>query len=96
MGLYEDAVPYVVSVAYYQWRERAKLEGRAAVAHVGCFVFCVLCFVFCVLCFVFCVLCFVFCVLCFVFCVVFKRTLSYQLGRKSISAKAKCTTFVQK
>jgi hypothetical protein len=68
MGLYEDAVPYVVSVAYYQWRERAKLEGRAAVAHVGCFVFCVLCFVFCVLCFVFCVLCFVFCVLCFVLC----------------------------
>jgi hypothetical protein len=43
-----------------------------------------------VVCFVFCVLCFVFCV-----CVVFKRTLSYQLSRKLISAKAECTTFVQ-
>ena len=30
----------------YPWRERAKsLESRAAVAHVGCFVYCVLCFV---------------------------------------------------
>jgi hypothetical protein len=39
------------------------------------------------------VVCFVFCVLCFVFCVVFKRTHSYQLSRKSISAKAKVYNF---